>query len=275
MDKRFAKNQRISRSSNLTSWENLVLPVTPGNPNDSARVNGQLTAASSAFFNVDTYDKDTDSDGVSDWDEVFILNSSPASPNSLRNSSVVLNSSGSVTGNVSGDYAAFSSHFKNSLPGAPSGQISREQAARFLQQATFGPTMQDIERVQTMGINNWIDDQISNQPVTTQSSYIAEITRDVRGPKLDTSYLTSGETRVSGNNTMTAFAQGAIKGPDQLRQRVAFALSQILVTSRRDANLSELAFGMTNYQDIFIHNAFGNYRDIIGKVSFHPVMGHY
>ncbi len=269
------KNQKISRSSNLTSWQNLPLTITPGNPNDSATIVNQFTAATSAFFNVETQDKDTDTDGVSDWDEVFLLGSNPNSQNSLRNSAAVLNSSGVVTGNVSGDYAAFSSHFKNSLPGTPSSQISREQAARFLQQASFGPTMQEIERVQTMGITSWIDDQISNQPATSHRSYIEEITRDVRGPKLDTSYLRSGENRVSGSNAQSAFAQGAIKGSDQLRQRVAFGLSQILVTSRRDANLSDLAFGMTDYQDIFIRNAFGNYRDILGKVSFHPAMGHY
>jgi uncharacterized protein (DUF1800 family) len=269
------KNQRISRSSNLTSWQNLALAVTPGSPNDSARVNGQFTAATSAFFNVDTLDKDTDTDGVSDWDEVFLLGSNPAVQNSVRNGSVALNSSNVVTGNVSGDYAAFSSHFKNSLPGTPSSQISREQAARFLQQASFGPTMQEIERVQMMGINSWIENQISTQPITSHRPYIEEITRDVRGPRLDTSYLKSGESRVGGPNAQSAFAQGAIKGPDQLRQRVAFALSQILVTSRRDANLSDFAFAMTDYQDIFVRNAFGNYRDILGKVSFHPVMGRY
>ncbi len=62
------------------------------------------------------------------------------------------------------------------------------------------------------------------------------------------------------------------RGSDQLRQRVAFALSQILVTSGLDINL---AYGMGAYQQIFRDNAFGNYEDILTKVTLSSVMGDY
>jgi uncharacterized protein (DUF1800 family) len=60
-----------------------------------------------------------------------------------------------------------------------------------------------------------------------------------------------------------------------LRQRVAFALSQICVTSRRDPNLENKPLAMTDYYDIFVRNAFGNYYDVLREVTLHPVMGRY
>jgi Protein of unknown function (DUF1800) len=68
------------------------------------------------------------------------------------------------------------------------------------------------------------------------------------------------------------FFQNALSANDQLRQRVAFALSQILVTSGLDVNL---AYGMATYQQIFRDNAFGNYEDILTKVTLSSVMGDY
>ncbi|MBC8095895.1 MAG: DUF1800 family protein, partial [Akkermansiaceae bacterium] len=59
------------------------------------------------------------------------------------------------------------------------------------------------------------------------------------------------------------------------RQRVAFALSQICVISRRDPNLENCPLGVADYYDIFVRNAFGNYSDVLREVTFHPVMGRY
>jgi uncharacterized protein (DUF1800 family) len=69
-----------------------------------------------------------------------------------------------------------------------------------------------------------------------------------------------------------AFFQQALSANDQLRQRVAFALSQILVTSGLDVNL---AYGMRGYQQLFRDNAFGNYETILTRVTLSPVMGDY
>ena len=80
---------------------------------------------------------------------------------------------------------------------------------------------------------------------------------------------------VFGNNITTPFARNAIGGQDQLRQRVAFALSQILVVSRRDANLEEKPEAMTNYYDTLVRHALGNYGDLLREVTFHPSMGWY
>ena len=68
------------------------------------------------------------------------------------------------------------------------------------------------------------------------------------------------------------FYRNAVNNPDQLRQRVALALSQILVTSEVEVNGT---YGLREYQNIFLANAFGNYRTILEKVTLSPLMGDY
>lgn len=268
-----SKRQRLYRSTNLSTWQWLSVPATQNGSNDSARITGQFTQSPNAFFTIETKDRDSDGDGVSDWDEIFV-GSDPYLRDSTRSGSLTLDSEGNVTGNVSGDYASFVAQFKGTLPGSAATEVTREQAARFLQQASFGPTMTELDRVQTLGITGWIDDQISSQPATFQRPVIEAMVQDLRGPRLDPSY-SFNNLDVSGNNTATAFARGAIRGPDQLRQRVAFALSQILVTSKRDANLTDRPVAVTDYYDLFLRHAFGNYRDLLGEVTRHPAMGRY
>lgn len=65
----------------------------------------------------------------------------------------------------------------------------------------------------------------------------------------------------------------SLNAPDQLRQRVAFALSEIFVISRYGASLNGRALEMANYYDMLITHAFGNYRDLIESVTLHPAMG--
>jgi len=67
----------------------------------------------------------------------------------------------------------------------------------------------------------------------------------------------------------------ALTSNDQLRQRVAWALSQIVVASHVGFSLNHLVDAWAAFHDIFIRHAFGNYRDIIKEVSFSPVMGGY
>ena len=65
----------------------------------------------------------------------------------------------------------------------------------------------------------------------------------------------------------------AIKAPDQLRQRMAFALSEILVISDRESELSRYPRGTTHYYDLLVNHSFGNYRDLLYDVSVNPMMG--
>lgn len=141
------------------------------------------------------------------------------------------------------------------------GTPSREEAARFLTQATFGPTPALVQEVQTLGIEGWIDNQFTqpigqHQPIIEAIDWVAE----GGGPY--------------AYHKMRAWWQQAMTAPDPLRQRIAFALSEILVISDNGA-LESTARGMFNYYDMLLANSFGNYRDLIEDVTYHPAMGIY
>ncbi len=146
-------------------------------------------------------------------------------------------------------------------------QLDDAGAARLLTQTTFGPTPADIANVRAVGLENWINRQMS-------------MGREATGTHLD--YVlaqlpipTPEGVTVTIDPVYHSFWRQALAAPDQLRQRVAFALSQIMVTSTMDGNLARQPHGMASYLDIFAEHAFGNYRDILQAVSLHPTMGLY
>jgi len=268
------KDQQLFSSTNLSGWTQYIGKALLSGSQSSVRFTNRFTFLPKEFYRVTTDDRDSDGDGIPDWEE-NALGSDPLRANSVHASVPVINSNGVVTGSISGDYASFVEQMLGG-PGGGTGAISRAQAARFLQQATFGPTPRELDRVQQMGFAAWTEDQITNQPPTLHRRYIEQIYADFDGARTDLTYsFNSMDNYINGNNCTTPFARAAIGGSDQLRQRVAFALSQILVTSRRDPNLENKPLAMTDFYDIFVKNAFGNYYDILRAISLHPVMGRY
>lgn len=142
-------------------------------------------------------------------------------------------------------------------------------SARFLTQATFGPTASDIAHLQGLSsFNSWLDEQF-NKTASLQESYVRErcpfVVNDLDECLYDT-WVPSRHDQWWIN---------IIENEDQLRQRVAFALSQIFVVSDRIPALSGSQFGMASYYDMLTENAFGNYRTLLEKVTLHPIMGIY
>ncbi len=270
-----AKNQKLFSSTTLSNWMQFGGVTWLNAGTAFAVLTNSIAQTNHEFYRVNTDDRDSDGDEVKDWDEL-VLGSDPFRANSARNAMPVINSNGVVTGSVSGDLATFVEQMRGGPSGGGTGVVTRAQAARLLQQATFGPTLRELDRVQQVGIAAWIDDQITNQPATPHRKYIEQIYADFNGSRTDLTYsFNEMDQFINGNNATTPFARAAISGPDQLRQRVAFALSQILVASRRDPNLENKPLAMTDYYDIFVRNAFGNYADVLREVTFHPVMGRY
>jgi len=269
------KNQSLYLGSTLTNWNLFNGAPLVADGAASVRFTNRLSQTNREFYRVAASDRDTDSDGVSDWAET-ILGSDPTRANSARAAMPIINSTGAVTGSVSGDYASFVEQVRGGPSGGGTGLVTRAQAARFLQQASFGPTHRELDRVQQLGFAAWINDQITNKPATYHRPYVEAIYRDFNGARTELTYsFNEMDQFINGNNATTPFARGAIGGPDQLRQRVAFALSQILVTSRRDPNLENKPLAMTDFYDILVRNAFGDYLTILREVSLHPVMGRY
>ena len=269
------KDQRLFTSSTLTNWTQYTGVSWLTGTNAFAVFTNRFATANREFYRVSTDDKDTDSDGVKDWDEA-VFGSDPLRANSTHTNVPIIANNGLVTGTVTGDFASFVEQVRGGPGGSSTGLVTRAQAARMLQQATFGVTLREMDRVQQLGIAAWIDDQITNQPASLHRPYMEAIYEDFNGARTDDTYVYSEmDNFIFGNNCTTPFARGAVAGPDQLRQRVAFALSQICVVSRRDPNLENKPLGVSDYYDIFVRNAFGNYSDVLREVTFHPVMGRY
>lgn len=142
--------------------------------------------------------------------------------------------------------------------------ISKAEAYRFLNQATFGATTAEAQTVITLGYEAWIDQQLQ-RPVSLELPYVQQAFAGYP-PGADITRL--HEDRVD------VWLQHALHAPDQLRQRVAFALSQIMVISQSSA-LIGYPWGCTSYYDMLAQNAFGNFRDLMENVTLHPAMGVY
>lgn len=159
------------------------------------------------------------------------------------------------------------------------------RAAQFLHRATFGPTIEQIDalasRMQQIGVSRaceeWIDEQLK-LPATLHQPVIEAMIAD-------DGYTTTEDGVWIQRYRHHAWWHNALTSEDQLRQRVAWALIQILVTSedgdgfndQNPGNISEKGrwLGPTHYYDMLVNNAFSNYRQILGDVTYHPVMGVY
>ncbi len=163
-------------------------------------------------------------------------------------------------------------------------------AARFLSRAAFGADLELIEEVAELGEAAWLEQQFDQEPTLhmpltvdllerTEEAFdeILEILRDhdERVEEKLEEHLEEVFGDLYGPSRRFAWWQAAMTGPDQLRQRVAFALSQIFVVSDRVDELADAPEGLASYYDVLVRGAFGNYRDLLLEVTLHPVMGLY
>lgn len=137
-----------------------------------------------------------------------------------------------------------------------------KDAARLLNQASFGPSEASIEKVVELGREQWIDWQMA-LPLSSQVDYLTELQSTF-----------SAEDELSRMHRIEAWWQHSLRGEDQLRQRVAFALSEIFVISE-NSNFFEEYVGIANYYDLLAKHAFGNYRELLEEVTLSPMMGMY
>lgn len=142
--------------------------------------------------------------------------------------------------------------------------MSRDDAARFLTQASFGPDEASVQRVMQLGYAGWIDEQFG-LPAT---SHLA--TWDALNESLKAKGGWAGQDGV-----YSAFWRSAIVGNDQLRQRMAFALSQIFVISMQDTNVGNDPRAVAHYLDLLATRGSGRYRELLEGVALHPMMGRY
>ena len=134
-------------------------------------------------------------------------------------------------------------------PGHP--QMSYLAAARFLEQASWGPNAESINHLQDVGFDAWLAEQFAAPPsLYKDSDYNSE-------------NLTVQQSE---------FFVHATAGLDQLRQRMAFALRQIAVVSGMKTGQPRQ---MVPYQNMLLEDAFGTYAKLLRDVTLSPTMGVY
>lgn len=142
-------------------------------------------------------------------------------------------------------------------------------AARFLSQASLGYSYTDTETVTLMGIEDWITDQMENKPMPfTLKDKVIEYRQFVRDS------LDNQEASSSSRMWNYAWWQYHMTSDDALRQKTAHALSEIIVVSEKSP-LGNNGLALSDYYDILLNNAFGNFRDIMQDVTYHASMGVY
>jgi len=167
--------------------------------------------------------------------------------------------------------------FHDGFQGVAAGPFNDSDAARFLQQATFGPTDADIAHLRSLtapnggaGYQAWLNEQYAAAPslMTTYHDWVANVLAENTGNVLREAWFldTLGGPDPQNN---------AVIHTDQLRQRVAFALSEIFVISDQNTLINQHPEGEVTYYDILTNNAFGNYRQLLEKVTLSTDMGVY
>ena len=138
------------------------------------------------------------------------------------------------------------------------------EASRFLAQASYGSNPKDIKALTGRTANEWIEAQFLRPPFSLLNAM--RYWRQRRGPE--------GNKNVSElEDAHNAWWVSTIQ-QDQLRQRVAFALSQIFVVSSAGV-VGEYPKGLVSYYDTLVRGAFGNFRQLLQDVTLHPMMGTY
>jgi uncharacterized protein (DUF1800 family) len=179
--------------------------------------------------------------------------------------SIVIQTPANLAGEIGGHFNLASGTQNFIAPPAPQAwpddSANANAAVRFLTQATFGASSNDIASVQSIGYANWINNQFSLPATHHLPVVMANKSADPTTP-------------FPSSDWFNAWWQNSVTAPDQLRQRVAFALSEIMVISE-NGTLVNNANALASYYDTLVDNSFGNYRTLLKAVTLHPGMGVY
>jgi len=137
---------------------------------------------------------------------------------------------------------------------------TRAKAARFLSVASFGGSSDDLDALVGTRAEQWLDAQLA----IPRRSYLNRTQARIAAY--------GGDLRFAGSHRVV-FWDDVVAGPDPLRHRMTFALSQIVVAS--EMTLVNDARRMAFYMDAIGQNAFGNYRDLLDDVTYTPAMAQY
>ena len=171
------------------------------------------------------------------------------------------------------------------VPDSFNGPASDADTVRFLEQASWGPTTAEVARVKAMGFRAYLNEQFSLPPTNLakgsnypdlifpvdDSNQECPVTPIMFDPNYNQAVCL--RDKFTMYPLQRTFFSGALYGNDQLRQRVAFALHQILVVSG-SSEVNRPSW-MTPYLQALDRNAFGDYRTLLNEITLTPAMGEY
>lgn len=151
-------------------------------------------------------------------------------------------------------------------------------ASRFLAQSTLGADIEAINEMAQLGFSAWLDEQL-NLPLDYSLLANCENIIDIHKENLietgqDTTLADGDDSYFVRNYFLFSWWKYVMQSEDVLRAKVALALSEIIVVSAIP-DFQYQPLGLSSFYDILVRNAFGNYRDLIEEVTFHPIMGKY
>jgi len=157
--------------------------------------------------------------------------------------------------------------------------VPPEDASRFLEQATFGATDAGIHHLSLIGYPAWLNEQFAMPPTLHEPAVEQAVI-------LDNPPCGAGDVKCNAalfqqnpNNeqfVQDTFWQQSISGNDQLRQRVEYALTQLMVVSTEpNFSIQSMPRGEANYFDVLGADAFGNFRTLLQDVTLNPMMGQF
>jgi uncharacterized protein (DUF1800 family) len=161
----------------------------------------------------------------------------------------------------------------------PTPLVSPEDASRFLQQATFGATDASIHQLSLIGYQAWLNQQFA-MPQTLHEPVVERAVM-INNPPCAASDVTCNaalfdQNSGDGSFVYDTFWQQSISGSDQLRQRVEYALSELMVVSGEpNFSIASMPRGEANYYDVLGADAFGNFRTLLQDVTLNPMMGQF
>jgi hypothetical protein len=158
-------------------------------------------------------------------------------------------------------YSLLCDHFLGVIMSFPP-SLTPKNCAKLLYFSTFGPKGNDISDVMTHGYVSWLNQQFElsptlHQPTVEQYGQLSAMRRPERSNE---------------NNRLSVWWQHTLTAPDQVRQRVAHAWSQIFVVSKLGGPNSML---LSSYYDVLIQYGLGDFKTLLKTVTLHPAMGKY
>jgi len=163
--------------------------------------------------------------------------------------------------------------------------INQSVAIRFLNKATFGATKESIKALQSMGVEAWVNQQLAlpleRDIYLKKTILLGKEAEPTRTPYSVEEYLAENEKIFnkevasfhSPRFMQSAWFDTVLTAPDQLRQKLTYALSQIIVESDFEPIFTRRGEALSHYFDILAHNALGNYKQLLKDISFSSGMG--